>query len=267
MKHFYIKITAITVIVIALFTVCFRLTHDKSDNMANGASAYNLSSWLAKHNISIDKDMIDISSHEVVSAKFKNSLENHEAAANKILGADVSDKGADTYKGERGTVTFSNDVFTLSPEDGVFKTEASRADRYNIGKRAEEMAKEMGFDLDGSIIMTSDEDSCYTAKIMKTVNSLPVFNNCITITVENKSFVSASGIWYVQDSGAYKKRRAKSAADALAGLLKEVDGIGKVTVTSMTLGYKMEKDNEGIYVIHPFWKFELANRDDIYIPA
>ena len=129
------------------------------------------------------------------------------------------------------------------------------------------MAKQMGFDLDGSIIITSYDGNSYTAKITKTVNSLPVFNNCITINIENKSFVSASGIWYVQDGGAYEKRKAKSAADALAGLLKEVDGIGKVTVTSMTLGYKMEKNNEGTYVIHPFWRFELSNRDDVYIPA
>ena len=267
MKYFYVKITVIAVAVIALFTVCFRLTHDKSDNLINGETAYNLSSWLAKNDVSIDKDLIDINSYEVVSVKFKNTLENHEAAAGMILGGNVSDKGADTYTGTRGTVTFSNDVFTLSPEEEAFKSEASKADRYNIGKRAEGMAKQMGFDLDGSMIMTSEEDNCYIVKIMKTVNSLPVFNNCITITVEDKSFTSASGVWYVTDGASYGKRAAKSAADALAGLLKAVDGMGRISVTSMTLGYKMEKNDEGIYEIKPFWRFELANREDMYIPA
>lgn len=267
MKYFYIKITAIALTVIALFTVCFKLAHNTTDDMTDTAYAYNLSSWLAKNNVTIDKDLIDTKNHKVVSLTLKDALENHEAAAASILGEAAENAGADTYKGKIGTVAFSGNSFTLTPDGEIFKSEIAKVDRYNMGKRAEAIAVSMGFDLDGSVILTYEDNDEYTAAIMKTANSLPIFNDCLTITVSGGKFQSAGGVWYIPDSPPTNERPAKSASDALAELLREVDGFGRVTVTAMTLGYKMEKNGDGKFEIYPFWKFELSDRDDVYIEA
>lgn len=267
MKNFYAKITVLFIAVIILSGVCYKLAKDTSANMSDSATAYNISSWLAKNNISINKDMIDTSTQKVVSAKLINTAKNHDEISKKMLGDDMTSSGANTYNGKNGTVTFTNDNFYIVPQENVFEKYIVKADKYSFGKSSEEIMKSMGFDLNGSMISVREDGKKLIADITKTIDSKPVFNDMITVFITNKASLEATGIWYIQDGGVTEKRNAKSAADALTELLKYTQGYDKITVRSMTLGYKAENFKNDTAQIKPYWRIELESGDTIYIEA
>lgn len=265
MKHFSIKALCMAAAAAVLFILCFSLAKGTKENTADSTTAYNLSAWLAKHEISIDRELIDTDTQTVLSAAMRNAAADRQETAAAILGESVQGTAADTYTGKNGTVVFSKDAFTLTPNDGLFSDIASGIDRYNCGKKAERMAKSLGFDLSGSVISSKMEDGSFSSSITKTIDSKPVFNDAITLVIRKDGLVSASGVWYIP-YGRGQSRTAKSAADALAELLKQVQNSGRVMVQGMTLGYVMEQRGNGIG-LKPVWKFELDGRDDVYIDA
>ena len=266
MRYFWIKISAMVLAAAVLFITSFKLVHDTSDNMSDSQTAYNLSSWLAKNDIIIDRDIIDTDDKYVYSAELTNAITDHSASAAAILGSEAAGSGANTYKGERGTVVFSDDSFSFTPNDGAFSQTSAKADKYNMGKRSEEIVSDMGFDLGGCVISADEKNGELTAQVYKTIDSKPVFNDRLNIVISNKKLRSVSGVWYIENGVPTEKRRAKSAADALCELLQKSGDLGKITVKAMTLGYKMNAE-DGSAVTEPFWRFELEEGDDIFIPA
>ena len=266
MRYFWIKISAMILAAAMLFITSFKLVHDTSDNMSDSQTAYNLSSWLAKNDIIIDRDIINTDDKYVYSAVLTNAITDHSTAAAAILGSEAAGSGANKYKGDRGTVVFSDDAFSFTPNDDAFSQTAAKADKYNMGKRSEEIIADMGFDLGGCVISAGESNGELTAQVYKTIDSKPVFNDRLDVVISNKRLRSVSGVWYMESGIPTEKRRAKSAADALCELLQKSGGSGKITIKAMTLGYKMNTEN-GSAVTEPFWRFELEEGDDIFIPA
>ena len=264
MNHFGIKALVLACAAAVLFLVCFGIAKGTSLDNADSSTAYNLSAWLAKNNITIDRRLIDTDAQTVRAATLKSTVSDRKKTAETMLGS-AEDAGADTYTGENGTVVFAKDTFTMTAAKGAFGKSVSGIDRYNSGKKAEEIAKAMGFDLSGSVISTDEDGSIFTAYITKTIDAKPVFDDCITLTADKDGLISASGVWYVPEDGIGNERRAKPAADALAELLERLGG-EKTSVSSMTLGYRM-KHSGNITEIVPVWRFEIEDRDDIYIEA
>lgn len=267
MRYFWVKISVIILAAAVLFTVSFKLVHDTSDNMSDGQTAYNLSSWLAKHDIIIDRDIIDTEDKYVYSTELSNAISDHSTAAAAMLGDGAASSGANTYNGERGTVMFSEDSFSFTPKENTFSQTVSKADKYNMGKRSEEIVSDMGFDLGGCVISTDENGGELKATIYKTIDSKPIFDDRLEVVISDKKLHSVSGAWYVESSVPKDKRRAKSASDALCEILQKLNGSGKITIKAMTLGYKMNHTENGTTVTEPFWRFELEDRDDIFIPA
>lgn len=267
MRYFWVKIAAIAAAATVLFVICFKTVCDTSDNRTDSHTAYNLSSWLAKNNVIIDKDIIDTSDQYVYSIKLESTLANHRNAAEYMLGGNVSSAGANTYKGENGTVVFSEYSFLLTPEKNAFASEMSRVDKYNIGKRSEKIISDMGFELGGCVISTTENGDYLKATIYKTIASKPIFDDCIELEIWDKELHSVSGTWYVPSTSLKDKRRAKSAANALSELLQRLNGSGKITIKSMTLGYKMVNNENNFADVEAFWRFEIEGAEDEFIPA
>lgn len=264
MKHFAAKSLAALGAAVILFIICFSLAVGTADNTAGSGTAYELSSWLAKNDITIDRSIIDTDTKYAAAVTMKSAVSDRASAAAGMLGT-CSGTAADTYTGARGVVVFSKDSFTLTPADGLFADEFSGLDRYNCGKRAESAAKELGFNISGSVISAEENNGSFSAVITKTVDSVPVFDDRITLSMTRGGLVSASGVWYVPESSG-GRRPAKSAADALGDLLNETAGSGRVTVRSMEFGYLL--DHEGNTTqLKPVWRFELDSRDDFYTDA
>lgn len=264
MKCFAAKALAAIAAAAILFLICFSFAVGTNDNNANNTTAYNLSSWLAKNDIIIDRELIETDTQYVVAATMQNAVANRAETAETIL-KEASATGADTYKGTNGTLVFSHDTFSLTPSEGLFSDIFSGIDRYNCGKRAESAAKELGFNLNGSVISSEDGGSVFTSVITKTIDSMPVFDDCITIVMDRNGLISAEGVWYTLESKG-DERPAKSSSDALAELLNAISGSGRVTVLSMELGYVMENTGN-ITELKPVWRFEFDMRDDFYIDA
>ena len=265
MKHFYIKSLILAVLIGVLFGVCFRFAKGTEENVADTATAYNLSSWLLKNGVSIDKDIIDLSTKHVVYTTMNNTVSDRKASAENILGEGIT-SSADTYRGPNGTVVFANDTFKFTPTDGLFEKIVSGVDKYNSAKKAEQIIKELGFDIKGSIISGGVENEHFVAHITKTINSLPVFDDRISVCMDKNQVISVEGIWYVPQSGKAQKRKAKSAVDALTELAHQIGGGEKTTVTSMTLGYKLKHTGD-MTELEPVWRFEINNDDIVYIGA
>lgn len=265
MKHFYIKSLILAVLIALVFGVCFRFVKGTESNMADSATAYNLSAWLSKNGVSIDKDIIDLSTKHVIYTTMYNTVSDRKASAERILGEGIT-SSADTYRGANGAVVFTDDTFKLTPADGLFDKIVSGVDKYNSAKKAERIVKELGFDIKGSIISGGVEDERFVANITKTINSMPVFDDSISVYMDKNKVISIEGIWYVPESGKVQKRKAKSAADALTELAHQIGGGEKNTITSMTLGYKL-KHTDHITELEPVWRFEINNDDIIYIGA
>lgn len=264
MKYFTAKSLAALCIAAVLFIICFNLAVGTTDNTAGSTTAYNLSSWLAKHGVTIDRELIDTDDVYAVDASMKNAYSDRASAAEAML-KNASSSGADTYTGENGAVSFSHDSFVLTPAHGLFEDIFSGLDRYNCGRRAEDAANELGFDLNGSVISSEETDGGFKAVITKTIDSAPVFNDCITLTMSRDGLISAEGVWFVPEELG-EKRRARPAADALGDLLNRVEGAGKITVRSMEFGYLMERNGRSAR-LKPVWRFELDGRDDVYTDA
>lgn len=264
MKYFAAKALSAAAAAAVLFLICFSFAVGTDSNTADSTTAYNLSSWLAKNDIIIDRDLIDTETQYVSAVTMRNAAADRAETADAILGG-ASGTGADTYTGENGTLVFSRDSFALTPAEGLFEDIFSGIDRYNCGKRAENAAKELGFNLSGSVISSEDGGSVFTSVITKTIDSLPVFDDCITLVMSRDGLVSAEGVWYTPESKG-DARPAKSSSDALAELLNSVGGSGRITVRSMELGYVMEHTGN-ITELKPVWRFEFDGRDDFYIDA
>ena len=264
MKYFAAKALSAAAAAAVLFFICFSLAVGTDSNTADSTTAYNLSTWLAKNDIIIDRELIDTDMQYVAAATMQNAVADHVETADAVLGG-ASGTGADTYTGENGTLAFSRDSFVLTPSEGLFASMFSGIDRYNCGRHAESAAEELGFNLNGSVISSEEGDSVFTSVITKTIDSLPVFDDCITLVMSRDGLVSAAGVWYTLESKG-DERPAKSSSDALAELLNSVGGAGRVTVRSMELGYLMEHTGN-ITELKPVWRFELDGRDDFYIDA
>ncbi len=265
MKSFYIKSLIFAAVIGVLFGICFQFAKGTDSNTSDSTTAYNLSSWLSKNGVSVDKALIDLSTKYVVCPYMKNTITDRKTAAEKILGDNLT-SSADTYRGSNGTVVFTNDSFKLTPEEGLFKKIVSGVDRYNTPKKAEKIVKALGFDLNGSIISSSTDINGFTAHITKTINSLPIFDDCITVVMDKDSIISVDGVWYIPEPGKHPKRKAKSAIDALTELAHQIGGSRKTSVTSMSLGYKL-KHSDDVTELEPVWRFETDSRDVIYIGA
>lgn len=233
--------------------------------MSNSSTAYNLSAWLAKNDVSIDRELIDTNVNQVVSATLKSSTADKEKTAAAMLGSEVS-IAADTYTGTNGTVAFSKDSFTMTAAANLFKSETAGIDRYNAGKRAEQIAKQLGFDLSGSVISSESDNDVYTVTITKTIDGRSVFDDAIVMTLCENGLMSVNGVWYTVYGGRNESRNAKSCIDTLVEFLGAVRGGDKVTITAMSLGYNM-KQSGNITEISPVWRIETDNGEVFYLDA
>lgn len=265
MKYFNIKALAMLVTALILFSICFGLAKGTDTNTADSSTAYNIASWLSKNDVFIDRAMIDINDNYIISSTMTNTLSDKDSSARTILNGNT-ESAADTYTGPNGTLTFSRDKFTLKPSAETFKDEFADVSVYNAGKRAETAAKLMGFDLNGSLISTSYDDTFHYAVITKTIDERPVFDDAIIMTFDKTGLKSMEGVWYTVYGGYTKSRLAKPCIDALAEFLDHVPDGQRVTITSVTLGYNM-KHSGNITEIFPVWRIESDCLESIYIDA
>ena len=248
MKHFHIRALICLLVMLLGVGISIRLVF-LEDYGFNSESAYETASWLSKHGIKIDKELIDTAKHDVYEFSISTIAGDKDSMAQKLIGADMKKSAADTYTGEKGTLVFSKMNFELRADEG---NEFS-IDRYNAAKTAERFIKNMGIDISGSIITAIPTDEGYAASVTKTIGALPVFNNAMSVKMTEDEIVNVSGVWYNIKSGESKKRSAKSAVYALREYIRKSDGDEK-EISAMELGYLLEETDAETTRVKPVWR-------------
>lgn len=253
MKHFYTKILISAIFIFLCLCICVKLVFFPVTIHFSRNDAYDTASWLSKHNITISKDIIDTTTHEVYEAELTSIAADKDKTASLILGSDMKKSAADTYIGDNGTLVFSLMNFEMNLSEEYIKEHSDSTDRYNAPKKAESFVKECGINLNGTSITAHRTDNGYSVAIVKTIDSLPVFNDLITVTMNEDGIIKTDGIWYF-DSGAPKtKKRAKTAIDALGEYLRTANGAEK-EITTLELGYMLEDTSSETTKILPVWR-------------
>lgn len=253
MKHFYIKILIAAVFITLGAGICAKLVFFTNPVHFDREAAYDTASWLSKHNITISKEIIDTAGHYVYETELVSIASDKDRAAALILGEDMKKSAADTYIGESGTLVFSLMSFELTVSDEYKKSEWTSVDKYNAPKLAEKFIKSSGINLSGSAITANQTENGYSVSIVKTIDSLPVFNDVITVSMSDKGIDKADGVWYYSSDAQKSKRRAKSSIDALGEYLRSCGG-AKKEITSLELGYTLDNINEEKAKIIPVWR-------------
>ncbi|MDD6484317.1 MAG: hypothetical protein PUF72_07065 [Clostridiales bacterium] len=252
MKHFYIKALFIILLSAIALVICASAVFTEKPALGSD-SAYAAASWLSKHGVNIRKELIDTSIHDVYEAELVSIGADKDEAAKLLVGADMKKGAADTYTGERGTLVFSGTSFEL-----VTSQDCGNIDRYNAAKTAEKFIKETGMEVSGSMISAVAVEEGYNASFIKTINSLPVFNDVMTVHMTGDKIVKVSGVWYFGKEEQGKKRTAKSAVDALAQYLRLVQN-EKKDIAAMELGYVLENTDKQTARIKPVWRITDSN--------
>ena len=263
MKNYFTKITLLVIAFIALIAACVSFIFTK-DNHFNNDSAYNLVSFLSEYGVIIDENLIDTKTQYVMNTELKSITSDKAALSKNILGNDVSVL-ADTYTSPLGTITFTGSEFNFKPAKEYREDITKDAGKFDANKKAEKLLQSLDFNLDGSNISNTEEDSTIKVTVTKTIEGLPVFNDTLYVSMNKLGTTSIIGRWY-STAGALKyKRASKSIVDASIELMQTKSE--NMEIANIQLGYLLKDTSSDISILRPVWQFTTADGDIVYIDA
>ena len=263
MKNYFTKITLLFIAFMVLLAVCVSFIFT-NDNHFDNESAYNLVSLLSENGVIIDEQLIDTKTQYVMNTELKSITSDKATLSKNILGDDVSVL-ADAYTSPLGTITFTGSEFNFKPAKEYREDITKDAGKFDANKKAEKLLQSLDFNLDGSNISNTEEDSTIKVTVTKTIEGLPVFNDTLYVSMNKLGTTSIIGRWY-SNAGALKyKRASKSIVDASIELMQTKSE--NMEIANIQLGYLLKDTSSDISILRPVWQFTTADGDIVYIDA
>ena len=265
MKNYFTKIILLIVVFFMVVAVCFSLVFT-SDTKYSDETVYKIVSYLGECGIRVDESIIDIKRKYVIDMDMESITVDKTAVSYNILGNEPSVL-AETYTSDTGTVKFQGTQFSFKPTSELGKDIAIKSKLSESGKQVQKLVQGLGFDIDGSNMIISENEGNTHFDITKKAEGLRVFNNCISVEFDDTGVVNIGGRWYYPKSSARDRREAKPVADALILFAQDNVNDKEMEIKSIELGYMLTDIDRELTTLRPVWKIETNTDGNVYIDA
>lgn len=263
MKNYFLKITLLSLLFIVIIGLGLSLVMGRV-NYFDKESVHNLSQFLARNGVIVEEAIIDTTTNYVMNTELKSITSDKTLLSQNLLGTNTSVL-ADTYTSDIGTVSFTGSEFHFKPTKEYREDITANSNKFDANKKAERLLKKLGFNINGSTISNSSNDSAITIQITKTIEGLPVFDDNVNVVLNKLGTVSINGRWY-QDAGPLNwKRPSKTVVDALIELSQTKTQ--NLQIVNIQLGYLLKDTSQDISILKPVWQFKTSDGELLYIGA
>lgn len=265
MKYYILKIVLAFMVIATALNLCIKFAYP-SNNYNYAEDAISLASFLEKNNISIDPNIIDMTSKKVYECTMTNVFSNKDVTANTFLGA-IAEKRNDSYYIGNSTVYFTDSKLNYFPETPVFSYDLEDITQDNAGKKVKSLCKQFNINTSDCNFGISSGSDRITVSVMPMINKCPVFNDALIFEMSPAGLHSISGIWYTAGN-IHSQRYALSISDALIAFMNNyADKNTNTIITDIQLGYNLIDTVNSSSEIKPVWRITVENNAIYYIDA